>query len=78
MAYNRTNKLILILDIQRVVLEHKKRGVSQEWIYVNLIYPQYRISRTTFYNYLGCNAKAQLKKVEKEDRDNRNNNTPTI
>lgn len=64
MAYNRINILTKIIDIQQVVLEHKKRGVSQEWVYINLIYPTYRISRTTFYNYLGCNAKAHLKKVE--------------
>lgn len=63
MAYNRANILHKILDIQRIVLEQKKKGVSQEWVYLNLIYPAYRISRTTFYTYLGCNAKAEIKKL---------------
>lgn len=64
MAYNKRNKLNLIADIQNIVLEHTKRGVSQEWVYRNVVYPRYRISRTTFYNYLACPAKAMLKKVE--------------
>ncbi len=64
MAYNRRNKLNLIVDIQTIVLEHTKRGVSQEWVFRNIIHPRYRISRTTFYNYLACPAKNLLKKIE--------------
>lgn len=64
MAYNRRNILSKILEIQTLTLEHRRRGVSQEWVYRNLIYPTYRISRTTYYNYLGCNARAELKRVQ--------------
>lgn len=64
MAYNRTNILNKILNVQNIVLEQKQRGVSQEWVYQNLIYPTYHISRTTFYSYLACNAKAEIKRLE--------------
>lgn len=64
MAYNRKNLLERVLAIQTVTLEHKRRGVSQEWVYQNIIYPTYLISRTTYYSYLGCNAKAELKRIE--------------
>lgn len=64
MAYNRKNKLQLIVDIQNVTLDHTKRGVTQQWVYENHIYPKYRISRTTFYAYLATTAKRDLKKME--------------
>ncbi|HIW97147.1 MAG TPA: hypothetical protein H9866_01460 [Candidatus Tidjanibacter gallistercoris] len=64
MAYNKRNKLTLIADIQTIVLEHTDRGVTQEWVYRNVIYPRYRISRTTFYNYLACPARALLKQMD--------------
>lgn len=69
MAYNRRNKLRLIADIQTIVLEHTRRGVSQEWVFRNVIWPRYRISRTTFYNYLACPAKSLLKKMEETQGD---------
>ena len=64
MAYNRANFYEKVIDIQDVVLEHSKKGVSQKWIYENIVYPQYRISRATFYNYLGLNAKAKLRRLK--------------
>lgn len=64
MAYSKKNFLERVLTIQNITLEHKRRGVSQEWVYQNLIFPTYLISRTTYYNYLGCNAKAELQKIE--------------
>lgn len=64
MGYNRRNKLELIIDIQNIVLEQKNRyGSGQDWIYYNKIYPVYRISRATYYNYLGTNAKRELAKL---------------
>lgn len=53
-----------ILDIQATVLEHGRRGVTQQWVYQNIVQPKYRISRTTFYAYLGVNAKAEVKQIE--------------
>lgn len=64
MAYNRKNILDRILAIQTATLEQAQRGVSQEWVYWNIVYPNYRISRTTYYAYLGCNAKAEIKRIE--------------
>ncbi|MBE9487983.1 MAG: hypothetical protein IMY73_02265 [Bacteroidetes bacterium] len=63
MAYNRINFYRKVIDIQDIVLKNSKRGVTQKWIYENIVYPQYRISRATYYNYLGINAKAKLRKV---------------
>jgi len=56
--------LTRIIDIQGLTLEHTRRGVSQEWVYNNLVLPQYRISKRTFYNYLACSAKRELSKME--------------
>lgn len=52
-------------DIQEITLEHTKRGVTQEWVYQNVIYPKYRISRTTYYSYLSTPARRELKKIDK-------------
>jgi hypothetical protein len=62
--YNRKNKLTLIISIQETTLEHTKKGVTQEWVYKNLIYPRFFISRRTYYEYLGYNAKQELRKLQ--------------
>ena len=64
MSYRNKNLLMKIVEIQNLTLEQKKRGVTQKWIYENLIAQHYYISRTTYYNYLACNAKKQLKDLE--------------
>lgn len=64
MAYNRSNILNRIIDVQNITIEHTRRGVTQQWVYENLIYPQYRISIGTYYNYLATNAKMELRKIE--------------
>ncbi len=64
MAYTCRNRLQRIIDIQSITLEHTVKGVTQEHVYNTLIYPIYRISRRTYYNYLSSNAKADLKKLE--------------
>ena len=63
MAYNNINKLILIRDIQNIILERQAMGDSNETIYHTYIYPTYHISRRSFYNYMGINAKAKLRKL---------------
>lgn len=68
MAYNRKNKLTLIADVQRITLEQTRRGVTQEWVYVNLIFPTYRISRSCYYNYLGIPATAHLRKIHEAEK----------
>lgn len=64
MAYNRKNKLSLIAEVQRITMEHTRLGVTQEWVYSNLIFPTYRISRSTYYNYLTIPAFVELRKIE--------------
>lgn len=64
MAYNRMNILKHIIDVQNTTIEHTARGVSQQWVYENIIYPRYVISIGTYYSYLSCNAKSELKKIE--------------
>lgn len=62
MAYNRNNYLSRIVVIQNITLEYKEKGCTQEWIYKKLIKPNYNISRSTYYRYLGIPAKKDLKK----------------
>lgn len=68
MAYNQRYYLTRVVQIQDIVLEHQKKGVTQEWTYRNVIRPQFHISRSTFYNYLAISApRAKLKALEQED-----------
>ncbi|MBN1187016.1 MAG: hypothetical protein JXB49_32360 [Bacteroidales bacterium] len=61
---NKANRLKRIIAIQDIVIEHKQKGITQEWVYQNVIYPRYFIGKRTFYEYLGTNAKAELKKLQ--------------
>jgi hypothetical protein len=63
MAYNRRNVLQRMIDIQNITLEHTRRGVTQEYVYHHIVYPQYRICRKTYYSYLGAPAKMELKRL---------------
>ena len=66
MAYNRENILLRIIDIQEITLKYtREHGSTQQWVYENKIFPLYRISIGTFYNYLASNAKAELRVLEK-------------
>lgn len=64
MSYSSKNLLKKIVDIQNITLKHKERGATQKWIYLNIIAPQYHISRTTYYTYLNSEAKKLLKEME--------------
>lgn len=66
MAYNRRNFLTKVVRIQQITVEHTQRGVSQEWLFHNIIEPQFCISRATYYNYLAINARLELKKLNNE------------
>ena len=65
MAYNRNNILQRIVTIQEITLKHTSNGVSQEFVYENVISKTFFISRSTYYRYLAQNAKHELKKYEK-------------
>lgn len=62
MAYNNSNFLLRVVDIQNITLQYKNKGCTQEWIYQKMIRPTYKISRGTYYRYLSIAAKARLKK----------------
>jgi len=66
--YNRKNILRRILWVQEVTLEHTRKGVTQQWIYDNIIYPRFSVSIRTYYNYLGTNAKAEMRKLQPETK----------
>lgn len=63
MAYSRENKLRLICEIQDITLKEKAQGKTQKWIYENLIYPRFLVSPATYNNYLGTNARLELKQL---------------
>ena len=69
MAYNKKNLLKKIIEIQTIVLSEKKRGVSQAWIYRNLVAGKYHISESTYNNYLAINAKHELDRIERHDAE---------
>ncbi|MDD4747137.1 MAG: hypothetical protein PHW19_07635 [Salinivirgaceae bacterium] len=72
MAYNRENILRRIIDIQEITLQHtREHGSTQQWVYETKIFPLYRISIGTFYNYLATNAKAELRFLEKRKEEQR-------
>ncbi|GHV31579.1 hypothetical protein FACS1894177_06480 [Bacteroidia bacterium] len=60
MAYSKRNLLLKIIEIQNIVIREKKRGVSQKWVYNNLIKKRYFIEYSTFNSYMGRNAKKEL------------------
>ena len=68
MSFNRRNLLTRIVTVQELTLEHTRRGVTQEWVYANVVYPRYVISRRTYYNWLGINARGELRRLESEPR----------
>lgn len=61
MAYTNRNTLIKMVRVQDIVLEHKKRGVSQVYIYENYIKDVFVISWSTFNRWLSYPAKFELK-----------------
>jgi len=63
MAYNNNNKFLKIKEIQDLFLLHKQPGVTTRHVYKTQIYPRYRISIATFYNYMGINVRKELKNL---------------
>jgi hypothetical protein len=66
MAYNRHNILKRIVEIQKITLEHTSKGVTQVYVYENIIKPRFFISVSTYYSYLSMNAKKMLNDYENE------------
>lgn len=71
MAYNNRNTLLKMVRVQDIVLEQKRRGVSQLFVYENLIRDTYLISYSTFNRWLSYPAKQELKHGKKPRTDDR-------
>lgn len=70
MSYNRRNYLTRVIEIQNIVLELKsKDDIYYKEIYWDHIEPKYKISYRTFQNYLGINAKKQLKELNTQQNE---------
>lgn len=69
MAYCRTNFLKTVIAVQQLVQLHKRKGVSQKWVFDHIIdtveYPL-NISYGTFRKYMCINAKHELKQITNE------------
>lgn len=63
MAYNNKNTLLKICKVQDLVLEHKKHGVSQRYVYENYVRDTYFISYSTFNRWLSLPAKQALRQL---------------
>lgn len=53
--------------MQTEYLYWQEVGLTPEAIYRDKVHNQYNISRSTFYRWLGINAKAKLKAIKKEE-----------
>lgn len=71
MAYNKRNLLLKIIEIQGIVLENQRKGVTQRWVYKNLIKDRYFISEDTFNKYLARNAKRELDDLDRKEEAKR-------
>lgn len=78
MAYNKRNKLERIIEIQNITLEHTGRGVSQEWVFNNVIFPRFRISKATYYVYLATPAKRELRELLERINAKKPENVPSL
>lgn len=68
MAWCRKNNTLKIRDVQKITLEHTRKGITQEWIYHNIIYPKYFISKSTYNNYLATNINKDIKEFSSDER----------
>lgn len=71
MAYNNRNTLLRMIRVQDIVLEQKKHGVSQLFVYENLIRNTFLISYSTFNRWLAYPAKQELKRGKRQPAEDR-------
>lgn len=67
MAYNNKNFLKKVYEVNIIADKYIKEGVPNETIYWRYIYPQFHISRTTFYAYLKVDYSCYINEVEFEE-----------
>ncbi len=63
MSYCKIHKLRLIASIQKEAIEAFKKGYPHELAYLDIIYPKYRIARSTFYKYMSVNVDREIEKL---------------
>lgn len=68
MAYNRRNFLEKVIAVQDETLYYRKRGVTFIYIYETYIKDSYRISYSTYSNWLGIPAKAELRELKEKNK----------
>lgn len=68
MAYNRKNLLLRIIDVQELYKKHSKHhggSASDRWIHREIVFPKYKISERTFYEWLAePSPKKQIEDIE--------------
>lgn len=73
MAYNRRNILLRIIDVQETYKKHSKNhngGCTARWIHREVIFPRYKISERTFYDYLAePSPRQQLARIEQAKKE---------
>lgn len=62
--YHRRNLYNRIAAMQREYLKHSNSGRSEMYIYRTFIFPQFMISRATFYRWLATNPTKELTKLK--------------
>lgn len=67
MAYNNRNLLKRIIRVQDLVLEQKKHGVTQIYVYEHMIRDTFLISYATFNRWIAYPAKAEMKRQRISD-----------
>jgi hypothetical protein len=67
MAFDNTNILLRIKEVQDVYQANKQEGVTTMFVYRKYIYPRFLISRSTFYSYLSVPASKLLKEKNVEE-----------
>lgn len=67
MGFNRKNLLRKIIEIQEITKRHQAKGVTQKWIFSNLIEKNYHISERTYSTYLGIPAARELEKIKAKE-----------
>jgi len=55
------HSLLKVCRIQEIDLFFTERGFSRSYIFKTIIYPNFFISKATYYVYLGINAKSKLR-----------------
>lgn len=71
MAYNNRNMLLKMVRVQDIVLEYKKKGVSQLFVYEHVVRDTFLISYSTFNRWLSYPAKQELRHGCRRETDDR-------